>query len=83
MTAQPLPRREDVLAILAGYGDRDARDVGEQLDSLELTWLVAQFERRYAVELDFSDETFAKMLTVDGAVEMLRAAIGTTEGAHG
>lgn len=72
---QPLPDRDAVVAMLAGYGDRQPAEVGEELGSLELTWLVAAAERRYSVLLDLSDETFAAMLTVTGAVDVLRSAI--------
>ncbi|HEY0804178.1 MAG TPA: hypothetical protein VGD84_03905 [Pseudonocardiaceae bacterium] len=70
-----LPDRTDVLVMLASYGDREPQDVNEELGSLELTWLVAQAEQRYAVLLDLSDETFAGVGTVTGAVAVLRAAI--------
>jgi len=70
-----LPDRTDVLVMLASYGDREPQDVNEELGSLELTWLVAQAEQRYSVLLDLSDETFAGMGTVTGAVAVLRAAI--------
>ena len=80
----PLPERADVVAMLAGYGDREPADVGEELGSLELTWLVAQAEQRYAVLLDLSDEAFAGMSTVTGAVDVLRAAITEQAGvSHG
>jgi hypothetical protein len=83
-----LPNRTDVLEMLAGYGERLAEDVNEELGSLELTWLIAQAEQRYSVVLDLTDEMFAGMDTVDGAVSVLRAAIavelGIPEGAgHG
>jgi hypothetical protein len=83
-----LPNRTDVLEMLAGYGERLAEDVNEELGSLELTWLIAQAEQRYSVQLDLTDEMFAGMDTVDGAVRVLRAAIavelGIPEGAgHG
>ncbi|HEY1571650.1 MAG TPA: hypothetical protein VGG05_09925 [Pseudonocardiaceae bacterium] len=76
-TADPatLPDRAAVLAMLAGYGDRRPGEVGEELGSLELTWLVAAAEQRYSVLLDLSDETFAGMTTVTGAVDVLRSAI--------
>jgi hypothetical protein len=70
-----LPDRDAVVAMLAGYGDRTPGEVDEELGSLELTWLVAAAERRYSVLLDLSDETFADMTTVTGAVAALRAAI--------
>jgi hypothetical protein len=75
MTLPALPDRAEVLTMLAGYGDRLPADVGEELGSLELTWLVAQAEQRYAVLLDLTDEAFAGMTTVTGAVDVLRTAI--------
>ncbi|HVV19541.1 MAG TPA: hypothetical protein VHF06_08905 [Pseudonocardiaceae bacterium] len=81
MTGRALPDRADVLAMLAGYGDRAPADVGEELGSLELTWLVAQVEQRYAVYLDLTDDAFTGMSTVTGAVDVLRTAI--TEAGHG
>ncbi|HEX5116963.1 MAG TPA: hypothetical protein VFW65_17365 [Pseudonocardiaceae bacterium] len=77
-TADPeatLPDRDAVLVMLAGYGDRGPDEVGEELGSLELTWLVAAAEQRYSVLLDLSDETFTGMTTVTGAVDVLRSAI--------
>ena len=83
-----LPNRTDVLEMLAGYGDRRPDDVNEELGSLELTWLVAQAEQRYSVQLELTDEMFAGMGTVTGAVDVLRTVIaeqlGISEGAsHG
>jgi hypothetical protein len=75
MSQPALPEREDMLAMLASYGDRAPHEVGEELGSLELTWLIAQVEQRYAVVLDLSDETFAGMSTVNAALEVLRGAI--------
>lgn len=73
--------RDDVVAMLAGYGDRQPAEVGEELGSLELTWLIAQAEQRYAVRLDLSDEMFTGMSTVTGAVDALRTAIAGAD--HG
>ncbi|HEX3588052.1 MAG TPA: hypothetical protein VHV74_00375 [Pseudonocardiaceae bacterium] len=81
MTDLALPDRGDVVRMLAGYGDRQPIEVGEELGSLELTWLVAAAEQRYAVLLDLSDEVFAGMTTVTGAVDVLRTAIA--EQRHG
>jgi hypothetical protein len=66
------PDRADVLAMLATYGDRQPEQVPEQLDSLELAWLVHQIEQRYGQPLDVDDDTLARMSTVSGAVEVLR-----------
>jgi acyl carrier protein len=68
--------RADVLALLAGYGDRDPQDIGEELDSLELAWLVHAAEQRFAVSLGDDDETLLRLSTVDGAVAVLREVLG-------
>jgi acyl carrier protein len=65
------PDRDDVLAMLASYGNRAPEQVGDRIDSLELAWLVHQVEQRYAVTLDLSDEELGQMLTVNGAVDVL------------
>jgi hypothetical protein len=80
MTALPLPERDDVVDMLAGYGERPPAEVGEELGSLELTWLVAQAEQRYAELLDRTAEAFAGMTTVTGAVGVLRGAIAEQRG---
>ena len=80
MSSSSLPDRADVLVMLASYGDRNPEDVNEELGSLELTWLVAQAEQRYSVLLDLSDETFAGMGTVTGALAVLRAEIAAQSG---
>ncbi|WP_026316095.1 hypothetical protein [Actinokineospora enzanensis] len=74
------PDRHQVVAMLAGFGDRGPDQVGEVLDSLELTWLVAQVEQRYGVELELSDEVFAGMGTVTGAVDTLATALDRARG---
>ena len=67
--------RDDVVAMLASLGDRTADEVGDRVDSMQLAWLVHQVEQRYGVEIDLNDGQFARMSTVDGAVEVLREAI--------
>ncbi|WP_026423510.1 hypothetical protein [Actinokineospora inagensis] len=79
MAAPVPPDRADVLAMLSGFGDRSTGEVGENLDSLELTWLIAQVEQRYGVELDLTDEVFAGMGTVTGAVDTLAKALVEAE----
>ncbi|MFC1419662.1 acyl carrier protein [Streptacidiphilus cavernicola] len=69
----PLGRAE-VLAMLATFGDRSPESVPDDLGSLELTWLIAEFEQRYGIELDLSDERIDTVRTVDDAVEVLREA---------
>lgn len=67
--------RDDVVAMLASLGDRSVAEVGDQLDSMQLAWVVNQAEQRYGVEIDLTDGQYARMSTVDGAVEVLREAI--------
>ncbi|GLW71935.1 hypothetical protein Kpho02_42340 [Kitasatospora phosalacinea] len=70
-----LPDRAAVVAMLATFGQRAAESVPEHLGSLELTWLTAEFEQRYGIELELSDAQFAAVRTVDDAVALLRAAV--------
>ncbi|KDN82332.1 hypothetical protein KCH_58390 [Kitasatospora cheerisanensis KCTC 2395] len=70
-----LPGRAEVVAMLAAFGQRSADRVPESLGSLELTWLVAEFEQRHGIELDLSDEQFGAVRTVDDAVAVLREAV--------
>ncbi|MYW02497.1 acyl carrier protein [Streptomyces sp. SID3343] len=61
--------------MLARFGQRAAGSVPETLGSLELTWLTAEFEQRYAVVLELSDDQFEAVRTVDDAVTVLREAV--------
>ncbi|MGH3274627.1 MAG: hypothetical protein ACRDNZ_09975 [Streptosporangiaceae bacterium] len=67
-----MPRRSDVIAMLATYGDRAPEQVPEVIDSLELAWLMHQIGLRYGA-LDIDDETVARMLTVTAVVDVLKA----------
>jgi acyl carrier protein len=69
--------RDDVVAMIASLGDRPVAEVGDQIDSMQLAWVVNQAEQRYGVEIDLTDGQYARMSTVDGAVEVLREAIAT------
>ena len=62
--------RSDVVAMLATYGDRQPEQVPEEIDSLELAWLIHQIEQRYG-ELDVDDDMLERMSTVSGAVDVL------------
>ncbi len=75
MTELAPPGRAEVLAMLATFGDRSPESVQDDLGSLELTWLIAEFEQRYGVELDLSDERIDAIRTVDDAAEVLREAV--------
>ncbi len=70
--------RADVVGLLAGYGDRPPSAVGDQVDSLELAWLVHQAEQRFAVTFDLDDEQLLRMSTVDGAVDVLNDLLART-----
>jgi cytochrome P450 len=73
VTADPrLDERDDVLAMLATYGDRSPADVAEGIDSLELAWLVHQLEQHYGGQLDLDDDALARMSTVSGTLEVLQ-----------
>jgi acyl carrier protein len=61
--------------MIASLGDRTADEVGDRVDSMQLAWLMHQVEQRYGVEIDLTDGQFARMSTVDGAVDVLREAI--------
>jgi acyl carrier protein len=67
--------RDDVVAMLATYGDRTPDQVREKIDSLELAWLVHQVEQRFGVSLDLEDDSLIAMSTVDGAVKVLGDAL--------
>jgi hypothetical protein len=77
------PDRADLIAMLAGFGDRDADAVGEQIGSLELTWLITMLEQQYNVTLDVSDDQLTQMSTVSGAVTVLRHVLTQAAQAHG
>lgn len=67
--------RDEVIAMLASYGDRSPEQVRERIDSLELAWLIHQVEQRHSVSLDLSDDELVGMSTVDGALKVLGDAL--------
>jgi hypothetical protein len=69
------PDRQAIVSMLATFRERSPDEVGEQIDSLELTWLVYQVEQRYGVSLAGNDEELAGITTISGAVEVLRAVV--------
>ena len=75
MTTLPLPGRAEVVAMLARYGNRPQQAVPDSLGSLELTWLIAEFEQSYQIELDLDDDRLDAVRTVDDAAELLRTAV--------
>lgn len=56
--------------MLATYGDRQPDQVPEEIDSLELAWLVHQLEQRYGT-LDIDDDMIVRMTTVTGVIDAL------------
>ena len=78
--SQPVaPDREEVIAMLASFGQRSPDEVAEEIGSLELTWLITKVEVRYGVTLDLSDETMASMTTVSSAVSVLHDTFAGAE----
>ncbi|MFD4395829.1 acyl carrier protein [Kitasatospora sp. NPDC058478] len=75
MSGSALPDRAEVRAMLAAFGQRAADTVPDDLGSLELTWLIAEFEQRYDIQVDLDDDRFGAVRTVDDATELLRAAV--------
>lgn len=73
--------RAEILAILAAYGERSPEQVPEDIDSMELAWLVHQLDQRYGRSLDAEDALLARMGTVTGVLEVL-AELGCEPG-HG
>jgi acyl carrier protein len=63
--------RDEVVAMLATYGERRPEEVPESIDSLELAWLIHQVEQRYGRSFDADDDALARMTTVSGAVLVL------------
>lgn len=77
---EPLDR-EDVVAMVASFGDRPVAEVGERIDSIQLAWLVHQVEQRYGVQIELDDDQFGRMNTITGAVEVLREKVMVVEDA--
>ncbi|MEV7215383.1 acyl carrier protein [Kitasatospora cineracea] len=74
--------RAEALAMLARYGGRAPEQVDEHLGSLELTWLIAEAEQTYGVQLDLEDEHLDAIRTVDDAVAALGAQLDARLGAR-
>ena len=70
--------RDQVVEMLASYGDRAPEAVPETIDSLELAWLIHQVEQRYGVLLDLSDDELVTMSTIDAATEVLSRTVAGT-----
>ncbi len=79
MSQPAAPSRAEVIEMLAAFGQRNVDEVGQEIGSLELTWLITKVELRYDVTLDLSDETLASMKTVSDAVVALREVLAGAE----
>lgn len=66
------PERAELLAMLAAFGDRRPEQVPENLDSMELAWLIHQVEERYGRRIDLDDAALARMTSVTSAQQVLR-----------
>ena len=64
------PTREDVVEMLAAFGNRQPEQVPERIDSLELAWLIHQVEQRYGT-LDVDDDMLDRMTSVTAVLEVL------------
>ncbi|SPE53560.1 hypothetical protein SNS2_2026 [Streptomyces netropsis] len=79
MTTAPALTKELLVEILAEYGEREADDIAERVDSLELAWLVHSLEERYGLELDLDDVQLARMTTLDAALAVLGEVLPSQE----
>ncbi|HEU5426039.1 MAG TPA: hypothetical protein VFU74_04160 [Actinocrinis sp.] len=66
------PERAELLTMLAAFGDRRPEQVPENLDSMELAWLIHQVEERYGRRIDLDDAALARMTSVTSAQQVLR-----------
>ena len=78
LPTRDLPTRDDVLMMLAGLDGRSRDDVEERIESMELAWLVHQVEQHYGVRVELDEQHYGRMMTVTGAVDVIREVLGTT-----
>ncbi|MET9643857.1 acyl carrier protein [Streptomyces syringium] len=83
MTTAPALTKELLVEILAEYGEREADDIAERVDSLELAWLVHSLEERYGLELDLDDLQLARMTTLDATLAVLGEVLPSLVNAGG
>ncbi|MEV6775529.1 acyl carrier protein [Streptomyces syringium] len=83
MTTAPALTKELLVEILAEYGEREADDIAERVDSLELAWLVHSLEERYGLELDLDDLQLARMTTLDATLDVLGEVLPSPENGSG
>ena len=75
MIRSPVPDSDEVIAILAALGDRPPESTADPIGSLELTWLIAELEQRYAVVLDLPGDRLDGIRTIADAVDTLQQAL--------
>jgi hypothetical protein len=69
------PGRAELLAMLTTLGDRHPEQVPENLDSMELAWLIHQVEERYGLRVDLDDAAVARITSVTAAEQVLRELV--------
>lgn len=79
MTSNHRPGREDLLRILATFTERPPEEVGENIDSMRLAWIVHGCEQEHGFHVDLGDPRVAQARTVDELADALRA---TSSGDH-
>lgn len=67
---------DEVVRMLAAFGDRAPSQVDDVVGSLELTWLVAEIEQRYGVVIDLDADDMGAVETVADAARVLGRALG-------
>lgn len=80
MTPGHRPDREDLLRILAAFTERPPEEVGEDIDSMHLAWIVHGCEQDLGFRVDIDDPRVARARTVDELAAALRAP---SSGDHG
>lgn len=67
------PNREDLLRILATFTERPPEEVGENIDSMRLAWIVHGCEQDHEFHVDIDDPRVARARTVDELADALQA----------
>ena len=79
MSGPEPPSRDEIVAMLASFGQRSPDEVAETIGSLELTWLITKVALRYGITIDLSDTELAEMSTITGAVTALAGMLAGAE----
>ncbi|CAL9608092.1 hypothetical protein SUDANB121_05592 [Nocardiopsis dassonvillei] len=74
------PDREDLLRILATFTGRPPEEVGENIDSMHLAWIVHGCEQEHGFLVDIDDPRVNGARTVDELAAAFRAP---SPGDHG